>query len=193
MSSAEQTDLEREARAWIAGFRNERHLVRTRDWALVLEPGAGEALVLAALLHDVERELSGVALAAQIARWDDEDEVRAHAERSAKLVAAWLRERGAREELVAAVVELIRLHETGGTPEADVLQAADSLSFLETNPARAWVVEGKASRGAARSKLRSMLERIRIEAARPAASALYERAAAGLEETPSTFREGGAA
>jgi hypothetical protein len=36
-----------------------RHLLRTRDWLLELEPGAGLALRLAALTHDEERNFPG--------------------------------------------------------------------------------------------------------------------------------------
>lgn len=32
-----------------------RHHLRTRDWLLKLEPGAGKAVQVAALLHDIER------------------------------------------------------------------------------------------------------------------------------------------
>ena len=40
---------------------------------------------------------------------------------------------------------LIERHETGGDTAADLLQAADSLSFLEVNAgrARSWVEEGR--------------------------------------------------
>src|SRR5262249_23936745 len=57
----------------------------------------------------------------------------AHSARSARIVGAWLRGQGAGEALVAAVEDLIRGHEIGGWPEANLVQAADSLSFLETN------------------------------------------------------------
>ncbi len=53
------------------------------------------------------------------------------------MVAAWLAEQGAPADVAARAEALVRVHEEGGDPEADVLQAADSLSFLETMvPAR---------------------------------------------------------
>ena len=47
------------ADAWIEPYWNADHLRRTRDWLLVLEPDAGEALQLAALTHDMERHFPG--------------------------------------------------------------------------------------------------------------------------------------
>lgn len=173
------TELERRALDWIAPFRNARHLERTRDWVLELRPDADEALRLAALMHDAEREVGGAAsLDAQIGAFDDPETVRAHCERSARVVGGWLRGQGAAEELVAAVEELVVLHETGGTPAADVLQAADSLSFLETNPAARWVREGRASPERAAAKLRAMHDRVRVSGARELAAPLLERALA---------------
>ncbi len=175
------TELERAALEWISPFRNARHLVRTRDWVLELRPDAGEALRLAALTHDAEREVAGgTPLDAQIAAFDDRETVRAHCERSRRVVGEWLRRQGASEDLVAAVQHLVLLHETGGEADADVLQAADSLSFLETNPAARWVREGRAPPERAAEKLRAMHDRIRPGSAREQAGELLDRALAEL-------------
>ena len=181
--AGQPTSLEVRALAWIEPFRNARHLVRTRDWVRRLEPGAGEGLVLAALLHDAERSVGGGAsVDDQVAAWDERDAIRAHCERSARLVAEWLRAQGAADELADEVAALVRLHEEGGTPEADVLQAADSISFLETNPAARWVGEGRASAAEAARKLRWMHDRIRLEPARTLAHPYLEQALRDVEE-----------
>lgn len=181
MEAGRLTELERRALEWIRPFRNARHLERTRGWLLELAPEAGEAARLAALTHDAEREVvGGTPLDAQIGAFDDAETVRAHCERSARVVGEWLRREGAAEELAAAVEELVLLHETGGTDEADLLQAADSLSFLETNPAARWVREGRATPEHAASKLRAMHDRIRLPEARALAAPLLERALAAL-------------
>ena len=54
------------------------------------------------------------------------------------------------------------MHEDGGWPEADLLQAADSLSFLETMAPVIveWVQSGRAPRERAEGKLRQMAGRI---------------------------------
>ena len=157
--------LEAAALAWIEPYWNARHLVRTRDWTRELEPHAHAALVIAALTHDIERHYPGGPRAdAGVAGWDDPSYVRAHCDRSARIVGAWLVERCAAAELRERVEDLIRRHEEGGTPDADVLQAADSLSFLEVNagvPLR-WIAEGRATVEQARSKLVWMRDRIRL-------------------------------
>ena len=57
---------------------------------------------------------------------------------------------------------LIRVHEDGGWPEADLLQAADSLSFLDTlTPLTiSWVQSGRATPERAKAKISSSLDRI---------------------------------
>jgi hypothetical protein len=180
--------LEIRSEAWIGEQRNARHLRRTRAWVIELSPDAGEALRLAALLHDVDRVASGIPLAEQVAAWDDERCIAEHAERSARIAAAWLRDAGADDELTHDVETLIRLHEVGGTPEADILQAADSLSFLEVNPAARWVQEGIVDRETALRKLTWMHGRIRLDVARSLATPLLEAAVASIRHSPPAQR-----
>jgi hypothetical protein len=169
--------LEERALGWIAPYWNAEHLVRTRDWLVELDPGAGEALRLAALTHDIERHFPGGPVASLSAPPEEEVEYRQeHSERSAQLVADWLREQGAGDALVDEVVRLIRLHEFGGDPDADLLQAADSLSFLEVNiglPAK-WAAEGRCSLERGVDQHRWMYERIQVPRARELARPLYE-------------------
>jgi hypothetical protein len=171
--------LEAEAEAWIAGHVNTRHLLRTRDWTVALAPDAGEALRIAALTHDIERNVPG---GPPFRDWDDPQYVAEHAARSAEIVGGWLSERGADAELVRATCRLVERHEVGGTPEADVLQAADSLSFLEVNAwrARLWVEQGLFDLPRAQSKLDAMRDRIAIPEAAAAAVALHAAATAEL-------------
>jgi hypothetical protein len=98
-------------------------------------------------------------------------------------VREWLEGQGAPADLVADVGRLIAAHEVGGSPEADLLQAADSLSFLEVNPTRpaAWVRDGVCDRSAARAKLRGTYDRIGVQAARTSGAALLEDAEQRLE------------
>src|SRR5919204_78346 len=66
---------------------------------------------------------------------------------------------------------------------AVVVQAADSISFLDVNDGVVlrWLADGRATREQARAKLDYMLERIRIARARELALPLYERSVARLE------------
>jgi hypothetical protein len=170
-------NLVRLAEAWIEPYWNARHLVRTRDWLCHLDSEPGEALELAALTHDMERHFpGGPRMDPATMPPDDPDYCREHSERSAAIVGEWLRGQGSDERLVAEVEELILLHETGGSPDADVLQAADSLSFLEVNAdlVAAWFLEGRCSRERAKEQLVYMFDRIRLERAVALARPLYE-------------------
>jgi hypothetical protein len=135
------------------------HLVRTLEWVERLAPDAGEALRVAAVVHDAERAYPepGQRLNARD-HWDLEEYVLWHQDRSAALAAEWLAARGAAADLVVGVRRLVAVHEVGGWPEADVLQAADSLSFLETMPPAlaSWPEERAAG------KLRHMADRVSV-------------------------------
>ena len=178
--------LEERALEWIAPYWNADHLVCTRDWVLELDPDAGEALRLAALTHDMERHFPGGPVQ-DLSIWPEEDGEReyrrAHSERSARIVGEWLRGEGAGEELVREVERLIVAHETGGSADEDLLQAADSLSFLEANQeviAR-WFTSGRCGRERAKAQDSWMLKRIKIERARELAQPLYEEAIAAVD------------
>ena len=125
------------AALWIEPYWNAEHLRRTVYWLLELEPDAGEALQLAALTHDMERHFPGrpqrrtlsIPPAADTAYRAE------HSARSARIVGEWLREPRDRPR---------RFDRRGRAPhslarsrrrwrDADLLQAADSLSFLEVN------------------------------------------------------------
>jgi hypothetical protein len=165
------SELVAAARAWVVGLRHphERHLLRTEDWAVALEPDASERLRLAAVLHDIERAFPDPEASWVSARdWDNPVYNRWHQDRSADIAARWLRERGAPDELVDGVDALIRVHEDGGWHEADVLQAADSLSFLETLAPLVvgWIESGRATPERGAAKVQSAIDRIKPEMTR---------------------------
>ena len=122
------------AREWVIARYpyNRTHLLRSLEWLDRIAPGARDAVRLATLTHDMERAFPGADQPINTVLIDPAYE-RAHAERSARVVGAWLREQQAEEPLVQDVEALVRAHEVGGWPEADLVQAADSLSFLDTN------------------------------------------------------------
>ncbi|MGI9657480.1 MAG: DUF4202 family protein [Gaiellaceae bacterium] len=172
------------ARAWIEPYWNAEHLERTLDWLLELEPNASEALQLAALTHDMERFFPGGPQFDPASMQPGEAEyTRVHSERSAQIVGDWLSGNKADAALVNDVRGLLVLHETGGNPAADLLQAADSLSFLEVNADLVvkWAETGRCSHQRARKQHEWMFERIRLENARELAAPLYAAATSGLE------------
>jgi hypothetical protein len=176
--------LELATLGWIASYRNAEHLVRTRDWLLRLDSEAGLALRLAALTHDIERHFPGGPIQDLTVWPDDEGEYRRlHSERSAQIVGEWLRGEGGDHALVSQVERLILTHESGGKPDEDLVQAADSLSFLEVNPkllAR-WYTSGRAPKERAKAQAQWMFERIRVPRARKLARPLYEEALAVVD------------
>jgi hypothetical protein len=173
------------ARAWVQERLpwQARHLERAYDWALELEPHAPEALVLAASTHDMERGYPDGSPVWSEGCWADTLYLMAHSERSARIVGDFFRDRGAAERLVRDVVRLIVAHEVGGWPEADLLQAADSLSFLETiQPVISKrLAAGTLSAVGARAWLDFQFERIRLERAREIGRPMLHEARAELE------------
>ena len=184
------TELLSAARAWVASVNHphEQHLLRTEHWLLEIDPEASEQLRIAAVLHDIERAFPAPGTDWDSARdWDNPVYNRWHQDRCADIASKWLHEHGASAELVDGVDALVRVHEDGGWPEADLLQAADSLSFLDTlTPLTiSWVQSGRATPERAKAKISSSLDRIdpslerAVELARPMlAKALRELDAA---------------
>ena len=81
------------------------------------------------------------------------------------------------------VEQLILWHEIGGSHEADLVQAADRLSFLETNIDLflGFVRSGRFSVDDVRTKFDESYRRIRVPEARTLALPLYRHASARLE------------
>lgn len=184
-----ENPLRVQTRLWVSqNYSNANHLLKTEEWLIHLSPAASEALRLAALTHDMERAFPGSDSPHQdpTAKSSDQTYNLAHSERSAKIVAAFLHEQKAHETLISAVADLIRAHEYGGWPEADLLQAADSLSFLEVNVG--WFLQMLARPGSlwkpeyVRDKFDWMYERIQLEEARALATPLHEVALTKLAQ-----------
>ena len=171
------------ALAWVEPYYDGYHLWHTAKWMLRLDPEASEPLLLAALTHDIERHFPGGTQPDKAAgAWADVEYNRRHGERSAGYVTRWLREQGAAEDFVAAVEPPILVHEFGGGSEGDLIQAADSLSFLEVNGrlVSSWVLKGETSLDKAIDKLDWMFERIQIERARELARPIHAQAVAAV-------------
>ncbi|GAA4714921.1 hypothetical protein GCM10023215_67630 [Pseudonocardia yuanmonensis] len=174
-----QGEVEALAAEWIAPYGQADHLVRARDWLVHLAPAATAEMRIAALTHDIERMFpGGPVLRHADGRWDDPDYLYAHMLRSAEAVTVWLGGLGPVAATVdgAEIRRLVGLHEVGGLDGADEVQAADSLSFLETlaGLTRDWVLTGVCSRPQAERKLRYMADRVRIPAAARHAAPLLE-------------------
>ncbi len=155
------------ARRWlVAEHPYALHCLRAEDWALTVDPEAGEEIALASLLHDYERAVPDPDSRWTEADWHDPVYLTYHQERSAELASAWMVDHGVEPERRLAIADLIRTHEVGGEErERNVVQAADSLSFLEVNGPRVaeWVSSGRVERDSAEAKIRWMHDRIRLD------------------------------
>lgn len=161
------------------------HLERTLAWSIELEPAASEEVQIAALSHDMERAFPDGSPRWEADRgWNDPLYDTAHTERSARFVGDFLRDHGVPERTVREVVRLILAHESGGWPEADIVQAADSLSFLETmgRPVARWVHDGRATADQARARIDHAVQRIQHAPARKIAAAMLPTAMRDFEE-----------
>jgi kynurenine formamidase len=188
------TELLHRARDWIQEVHpHPEHLLRTEDWVVALEPDASEALRIAAVVHDIERAYPDPSAGWDSARdWDAPEYNRWHQDRCAALVREWLDERGAAPGLAADVEALVRVHEEGGWHDADVLQAADSLSFLETMVPLVLTWSERGYGGNAAGKLRHSLDRIApsLPRARELAAPLVDRALGQLHSDRGIVRPG---
>lgn len=172
------------ARAWVTEYYpyNRHHLLKTLEWLDRVAPDSAEAVRLAALTHDMERAFPGPDQPV-IKTLSDPEYERQHSLRSARIVGTWLREQHAKEALVEHVEALIVAHEFGGWHEADLVQAVDSLSFLETNIDLflGFVRSGKHPAHEVRKKFNSMFGRIQIPRLKAMAQPLLDRALERLD------------
>ena len=180
------TEIEALAAEWVRSYDQEKHLMRARDWVVHLDPDASVEMRVAAMTHDIERMFpGGPTLRHADGDWDSPFYLFPHSLRSAEAVGVWLAGLGpvSAQVNLAEVRRLIALHEVGGLRGADTVQAADSLSYLETlaGLTRRWVLAGTCSRDAAAGKLRYSVDRIRVAAALRPAEQLLERA---LDQLP---------
>jgi len=108
------------------------HSKNTKKWVLELDPKANMALQIASLGHDIERSIEERKIKRE--NFTDYDEFKkAHSQNSATILREILSEYDVNHDFIGKVVHLVLLHEFGGTPEADILKYADSISFFDVN------------------------------------------------------------
>jgi hypothetical protein len=173
-------DVLDDARAWVrCEHPHVEHLERALYWLDRLAPDAAPTLRLAALLHDIERATPDPDSPFDSARdWSRAAYVDYHQGRCADHLTKWLAARDVDPGAIAATVALVAVHERGGWPGADLVQAADSLSFIETmTPLLAdWVTAGRSTSAGALAKLELMWDRMQVAAARDLGAELYASA-----------------
>jgi len=168
------------ARQWVRATHPSQalHMERTLDFIVDIDPAAALTTRLAGLMHDIERAFPGSPVFEPDRGWDDPLYNVAHMERCGRFVGDFLRDQGVEETFVRTVVAIVVVHERGGWPEADLVQAADSLSFLDVNVplAARWAASGRTTEAQARAKLQYSFDRMKVERARELGRPLLERA-----------------
>ena len=147
---------------------------------------------LAAVLHDIERAFEPDDVPPDNTNPASSAYTEWHQERSARVAAEWLvSEPRAPDDLVDEVRRLVRVHEDGGDADADLLQAADSIAFLEIQGDLflGMVRDGRLSRDAAERKFRWMFDRIRVASARAIAAPMLAAALARLDASTTEGRD----
>lgn len=163
-------------------FKNDpvqmRHFDRTVYWLQELKPDADEAFLIAALGHDLERAF----------RDKDEDDkhkaakgfkdpefLKYHQEKSAEILADFLKKEGAAKAFIKRVIHLVSRHEVGGDADQNLLKDADSLSFLENNAERFLERLDKVGYDKIKEKFDWMYERITDPRAKEIGKPFYEQ------------------
>jgi hypothetical protein len=162
-----------------------RHLKRTAFWAEKLSPGCDEAILIAAVSHDIERAFVETSVSYQGLKdgFMNPEYLTRHQQRSAKVISDFLRARGAAPDLVKRVKELVLRHEEGGDAASNLVMNADSLSFLENSVARFIAAEVPlVGRELVKRKFDWMYQRISSSVAREIAQDRYARALRLLDE-----------
>lgn len=108
------------------------HSKNTRKWVLELKPKADTALQIAALGHDIERSIEQRKIKRENFTIYDEFK-KSHSQNSATILREILLKYDLNQDFVDKIFNLVLLHEFGGTPEADILKCADSISFFDVN------------------------------------------------------------
>jgi len=144
------------------------HALSVTELAMEICLGSGleayltEVLIIAAFAHDIERGYDqDHCLTWAMYLGDYEAYKRTHAWRSAAVITKILKDHGASDDLVEKVRDIVRRHEDGGTPEADIICAADSLSFMK-DILKEYVTENSYEQ--TMMKLNWMFDRIPFEA-----------------------------
>lgn len=155
------------------------HYIRTAFWVKELNPKADEALIAAAVAHDIERAFRDTDIDAVKNSKDgflDKEHLKLHQEKGAEIIADFLAKNNVNRDFVEKVSMLISKHEIGGTEEQNILKDADSVSFFENNAEH--FIEKDAVRVGkekVRKKFNWMFDRITSAKAKKIARPWYEK------------------
>lgn len=165
---------------------NIKHLARTVYWVKELRPDADEALLIAAIAHDIERAFRDYDNYDKVKNsphgYSGKEHLDHHQGEGAKIISDFLSHETDDNNLIERVKHLVSRHEVGGDDDQNILKDADSISFLENNIDLFLTTKvkelGKEKIG---KKFDSMYSRITNEMAKEMARPFYERAVSRLK------------
>ena len=155
-----------------------KHLERTVYWVKKLKPDADEALLIAALSHDIgtAQEWKKIRKELQQTKFTDKKLIERHQKECARIIEEFLRKQGANPEIIDRVKMLVSKHEEGGNADQNLLKDADSISFFENNVPIFLNLAKKIGREKVKQKFDWMYNRITSEKARRIAKKWYNKA-----------------
>lgn len=117
------------------GFKRQiKHLERTVYWVKKLNPEADDALLIAAMAHDIGNAYRWKELSGGFRRsFTNKGLLERHQREGAEIIETFLKKESADEKLIRRVKNLISKHEEGGSKDQNTLKDADSISFFENN------------------------------------------------------------
>jgi hypothetical protein len=163
-----------------------KHFLRTVYWLKQLKPEADEALLVAAIAHDIERGFREHEAYNKISNskkgFMSDDHLTHHQNEGARIIGEFLSKIGADKKLIDRVKSLISKHEVGGDNDQNLLKDADSLSFLENNIDHFLTKKTKeTSKSKVKDKFDWMFNRITSNKAKQIAKHWYDDAIKRLE------------
>jgi len=179
--SGETINIINQLENWLKeNHRAANHLIRTGYWLKEMYPQADDAMIIAAIAHDLERifPLKEGEVQPPNLDWDNEEYLLWHGTRSAKFLEKYLKDNGASSALIEKVNSLVAYHEVGGDEKKDMIKDADSVSFLETQVDKfiGRIRKGEKTAENIKKKFDYMFNRISSEKVREIAKPFYDTA-----------------
>jgi hypothetical protein len=162
---------------------NLEHLKNTVILIKQLKPNADEALLIAAISHDIERAYRDKGQMEKM-KHGSKEYYQVHQEKGAEIIGKFLESTGAPKSLINKVKHLVSKHEIGGGEEADLLKDADSMDFFVNKGKLDWYINvriKKIGKDNTKIKLDRMFERISSDKAKEIARPMYLKAINDLE------------
>lgn len=129
-----------------------KHHQRVLYWVKKLEPRASENLLVAAIMHDIERAIYGDWKACSI----ESSKVRKHQDLSALEASKFLEKEGINSNKINRIKELISHHQEGGDEEQNILCDADAITYFENSALRH--ARNYREKGRSKKEMKAILE-----------------------------------